>query len=231
MPVPDDRRISLASYTWGGSWSQNDITRFRDIFQPDQGNFSPSYPLVPPEREQIRLWDYPVGYNAIYTPRSYEAIGFDELRALAESHDITRLAIETRKDQIEKLEWTIKSRNEKSPGVNAALRIDQLTEFWRSPDGEQPFATWLREALEDVLVLDAAAFELRRNRGGDLVGLDIVDGSTIKVLLVLPHRRMFPRLQELPHRACSRCLDDPPAEPQLPFLISKLMLTDDGPVE
>ena len=47
----------------------------------------------------------------------------------------------------------------------------------------------------------------------------------------MPHRRMFPRLQELPHRACSRCLDDPPAEPQLPFLISKLMLTDDGPVE
>jgi hypothetical protein len=95
--------------------------------------------------------------------RAYEAIGFDELRALAENHDITRLAIETRKDQIEKLEWTIKCRNEKSAGADAASRIDRLTEFWRSPDGEQPFATWLREALEDVLVLDAATFELRRN--------------------------------------------------------------------
>ena len=28
-----------------------------------------------------------------------------------------------------------------------------------------------------------AAFEIRRNRGGDIIGLDVVDGSTIKVLL------------------------------------------------
>src|SRR5437588_7211109 len=192
MPAPDGKRTSLASYTWGGWGSQNDVTRFRDVFQPDGGSFSPSYPLVPPEREQVRLWDYPVGYNAIYTPRSYEAIGFNELRALAESHDITRLAIETRKDQIEKLDWTIKSRNQKTPDKDAASRIDQLTEFWRSPDAEKPFATWLREALEDVLVLDAAAFELRRNRGGKIIGLDIVDGSTIKVLLDDTGRRPLP---------------------------------------
>ena len=192
MPAPDGKRTAFASYTWGGWGSQNDVTRFRDVFQPDGGSFSPSYPLVPPEREQVRLWDYPVGYNAIYTPRSYEAIGFDELRALAESHDITRLAIETRKDQIEKLDWAIKSRNEKTPDKDAASRIDQLTEFWRSPDGEQPFATWLREALEDVLVLDAAAFELRRNRGGKIIALDIVDGSTIKVLLDDTGRRPRP---------------------------------------
>jgi hypothetical protein len=77
------------------------------VFQPDQGIFSPGYPLVPPDREEVRLWDFPVGYNTIYTPRSFEAIGFEELRALADSHDITRLAIETRKDQIEKLDWKI----------------------------------------------------------------------------------------------------------------------------
>jgi HK97 family phage portal protein len=192
MPAPDGKRTSLASYTWAGWGSQNDVTRFRNTFQPDPGIFSPGYPLVPPEREQVRLWDYPVGYNTIYTPRSYEAIGFDELRALAESHDITRLAIETRKDQIEKLDWTIKSRNEKTPDKDAASRIDQLTDFWQSPDGEQPFATWLREALEDVLVLDAAAFELRRNRGGKIIGLDIVDGSTVKVLLDDTGRRPRP---------------------------------------
>jgi hypothetical protein len=34
---------------------------------------------------------------------------------------------------------------------------------------------------------------------------------------VLPHRGMFPRRQALPHQACSRCLIDPPAEPQLLF--------------
>src|SRR5437764_481215 len=191
MPAPDGKRTSL-SYTWGGWGSQKEVTRFRDVFQPDGGSFSPSYPLVPPEREQVRLWDYPVGYNAIYTPRSYEAIGFDELRTLAESHDITRLAIETRKDQIEKLDWTIKPRNDRRPAADVRARIERLIEFWRNPDGEQPFASWLREALEDVLVLDAPAFEIRRNRGGDIIGLDVVDGSTIKVLIDDTGRRPRP---------------------------------------
>src|ERR1700739_3590578 len=182
-PLTQLAREPIASYTWGGWGTQNDITQFREVFQPDQGIFSPSYPLVPPEHERVRLWIFRVGNTRIYRPRSYEPIGFEELRALAESHDITRLAIETRKDQIEKLDWTIKPRNEKRPDKDAVSRIDQLIDFWRSPNGEQPFATWLREALEDVLVLDAAAFELRRNRGGKIIGLDIVDGSTVKVLL------------------------------------------------
>jgi hypothetical protein len=192
MPSPGGKRSSLVSYTWNGWGKQEEITRFRNVFQPDPGIFSPGYPLVPPDRERVRLWDFPVGYNTIYTPRSYEVIGFDELRALAEHHDITRLAIETRKDQIEKLDWTIKPRNEKHPARGAAPRIAQLTEFWRRPDGDQPFATWLREALEDVLVLDAPAFEIRCNRSGDIIGLDTVDGSTIKVLLDDTGRRPQP---------------------------------------
>src|SRR6201987_6413503 len=106
-PLTQRGREPITSYTWGGWGTQNDITQFRQVFQPDQGIFSPSYPLVPPERERVRLWDFPVGYNTTYTPRSYESIGFAELRALADSHDITRLAVETRKGQVEKLGWTI----------------------------------------------------------------------------------------------------------------------------
>ncbi len=192
MPPAGGKRTSLASYTWGGFGSQNDVTRFRDVFQPDQGIFSPGYPLVPPERERLRLWDFPVGYNTIYTPRAYEPIGFHELRALAENHDITRLAIETRKDQIEKLDWVIRPRDEKKPAPDVLQRIRKLTEFWRKPDGEQPFATWLREILEDLLVLDAPALELRRNRGGEIIGLDVVDGATIKVLIDDTGRRPQP---------------------------------------
>jgi HK97 family phage portal protein len=192
MPPPGGKRTSFASYTWGGFGSQNDITQFRNVFQPDQGIFSLGYPLVPPERERVRVWDFPVGYNAIYTPRSYEQIGFYELRALAENHDITRLAIETRKDQIEKLDWAIRSRNEKRPGADAHERIAKLTEFWRKPDGEQSFSTWLRELLEDLLVLDAPSLELRHNRAGEIIGLDVVDGATIKVLIDETGRRPKP---------------------------------------
>ena len=41
-------------------------------------------------------------------------------------------------------------------------------------------------------MLDAAAFELRRNRGGKIIGLDVVDGSTVKVLLDDTGRRPRP---------------------------------------
>jgi HK97 family phage portal protein len=192
MSPPAGERLPVASYSWGGPGSQDDSTHYRQVFQPDQGIFSPGYPLVPPERERVRVWDFPVGYNTIYTPRAYEPTGFHELRALAENHDITRLAIETRKDQVEKLDWTIRSRNEKQPLEDAPARAAKLTDFWRKPDGEQPFASWLREVLEDLLVLDAPCLEVRRNRAADVIGLDVVDGSTIKVLIDDTGRRPHP---------------------------------------
>jgi MFS family permease len=39
----------------------------------------------------------------------------------------------------------------------------------------------------------------------------------LSLIPVLPHQRMFPRRRALPHQACSRCLTDPPSEPQLLF--------------
>jgi HK97 family phage portal protein len=45
------------------------------------------------------------------------------------------------------------------------------------------FASWIRQLVEQVLVIDAPALEIRRNRGGELIGLDIVDGATIDVLI------------------------------------------------
>lgn len=189
MPQGGTRTSLTASYTWG---QQGLEAQFGPVFQPGEGIFSPGYPLAPPQAELLRLWDFPVGVNTIYTPRSSEPVSFAELRALADSHDITRLAIETRKDQLEKLDWTIKPRGAERPSADARARGVQLVEFWRRPDGDRPFATWLRELLEDLLVLDAPAIELRRNRGGAIVGLDIVDGATIKLLFDQTGRRPRP---------------------------------------
>jgi HK97 family phage portal protein len=150
--------------------------------------FSPNRPLVPPEPERVRLWDYPVGYNTIYTPRSYEAVSFADLEALA-SVDLPRLCIETRKDQIEGLDWQIKPRDAKEATAEQQKRADALTDFWRAPNGHQPFASWLRKALENVLVYDAPAFEILRNRRGGIIGFDVVDGKTIKLLVDNTGRR------------------------------------------
>jgi hypothetical protein len=197
MPPPGGTRTPIpVSYFWGapGSMSggQDQTSRFAEVFQPQAGIFSPNYPLVPVDAERLRVWDYPVGYNYVYTPRAYEPVGFAEILALANNHDITRLAIETRKDQIEKLTWDIRPREDRDFAPDAEERADRVRGFWEYPDGEQPFATWLREAMENVLVPDAAAFEVRRNRGGEIIGLDNIDGTTIKVLIDHTGRRPTP---------------------------------------
>jgi hypothetical protein len=171
--------------------AQDLLARFRDVWGT-ASLFSPGEPLVPPEPEKTRTWDFPVGWNYIYTPRSYEAIGFAELRALADNHDITRLVIETRKDQIEQLSWSIRSRDANDPAADAPERIARVSEFWRQPDGEQPFGSWLREGLEDLLVIDAPTLEVRRNKGGQIIGLDWVAGDTIKILIDDTGRRPQP---------------------------------------
>jgi len=180
MPPAGGSRTPL---TVGYFWGQQGLeAQYASVFQPGDGVFAPGYPLAPSEPQRLRLWDFPVGVNTVYTPRSYEPVSFAELRALADAHDITRLAIETRKDQLEKLDWTVKPRGTRTQGEAAPARAEQVTAFWRRPDRERPFATWLRDLLEDVLVLDAPALEIRRNRAGEIIGLDVVDGATIKLL-------------------------------------------------
>ena len=94
-------------------------------------------------------------------------------------------AIETRDQQIEGLHW----RSRLGPALGVAggaaqeAAAERLTQFWRRPDGVHCFAAWLRPAIEDLLAIDAPAFEKRRDRVGRLIGLDVVPGDTIKVLV------------------------------------------------
>ena len=69
-----------------------EINQFKDTFQPDDGVFSLNLPLRPMDVQVPRIWDFHSSYNTTFTPRSREPIGFQELRFLAENHDITRLA-------------------------------------------------------------------------------------------------------------------------------------------
>ena len=189
MPEGGTRTPLAVSYSWGQSGLE---AQFAPVFEPNSGIFSPGYPLGPIEPERTRLWDFPVGVNRVYAPRAYEPVSFAELRALADAHDITRLAIETRKDQLEKLDWTVKPRGLHHATADTRSRCGRLIRFWCRPDGELPFATWLRDLLEDLLVIDAPALEVRHSRGGDIIGLDVVDGATIKLLVDDTGRRPRP---------------------------------------
>jgi len=146
------------------------------------GIFPPGVPLTPPDPQKPRSFDFPVGINTVIRPRSYEAFDFPSLRAFA-NVELVRLAIETRKDQIERLNWLIRPKDGRKARKDAQDRIRKVERFFRKPDGQTYFAQWLRQALEDLFAIDAPAFEKRRNRGGDLIALEVIPGDTIKVLV------------------------------------------------
>lgn len=137
--------------------------------------FSPGTPISPAEQQPVRGFDFPVNFNATVRPRPYEPISFAQLKAWA-NVELVRLAIETRKDQIEGYEWAIKPKGNKR---KSDARCAALTTFFAKPDGVTPFAAFVRVLMEDLLAIDAPCMELRRTRGGKLIGLEIVQGDTI----------------------------------------------------
>jgi hypothetical protein len=184
MPPPGGLRTSLKFTLQGGPVGGY----LNQTYQPSQGLFSPGTPLFPTDPQPVRTWQFQPGTNINFQPRAYEPFGFPQLRAFA-NVELIRLAIETRKDQVERMDWRIKVKDPRKKRLDADERIRRIEKFWRKPDGETHFATWLRKSMEDLLVLDAPAFEKRRSRSGKLVGLDIVEGDSIKLLVDSTGRR------------------------------------------
>jgi hypothetical protein len=147
--------------------------------------FGPMQPLAPfaPDGTGGRAFDYPVGYNLQYSPRSYEPVSFADLHALADNCDMLRLVIETRKDQIAGQEWDVRPRKQADgthPRASVfAGEIAAAKEFFASPDKEHDFAGWLREAADELFVTDALSIYVRPDRMGRIFGFDLVQGDTI----------------------------------------------------
>jgi hypothetical protein len=152
------------------------------------GPMQPLKPMAPPEVKG-RAWDYPVGANLNYTPRVNEGVSFEDMRALADNCDILRAVIETRKDQIEALDYSVKVRPVEGDNKRVTAtaeqqqRIDKITAFMQSPDKEHGFDQWMRMLLDDMFVIDAASVYRWPDRKGDLYALRIIDGARIKPLI------------------------------------------------
>ena len=156
------------------------------------GWFAPGKPIAPsaPEGTEPRRLEYPPGYNFNITPRALEPVSFPMLRNLADNWDLLRLIIETRKDQLEILQWDITPIDKKDTTQEA--NRDKVKQFLRKPDQRNRWKRWLRAILEDMFVIDAPAIEIRRTRGGDLFALELVDGATITVKSALDGRTPLP---------------------------------------
>lgn len=148
--------------------------------------FGPLNPMNPTAPAEVagRRFDFPSGYNLVQTPRAYEAVGFYQLRQLADSYDLLRLVIETRKDQISRLKWNVTPRDwKKKRDDDTRQRCLEVEKFFIRPDRKHFWDEWLRMVLEDLLVLDAPTLYRRRTLEGKLYALDIMDGSTIKLVI------------------------------------------------
>ena len=84
-----------------------------------------------------------------------------------------RIVIETVKDRL--CEGELDFRLVPQPGETQSqlklrssedTRIAQLKTFWKSPDGEHSWETWLRMLIEDMLVLDAMSIYMERDKKG-----------------------------------------------------------------
>ena len=147
------------------------------------GSGAPMSPQAPPEVKG-RAFDFPQGVNVITSTRAYEPITYGTLRSFADGYDLLRLIIETRKDAMERLNWVIQPRDPKERlSPQKRNKIKDLTKFFLKPDGEHDWNTWLRMLLEDLFVIDAVSIHRRRTRGGQLIALDQIDGSTIRRVL------------------------------------------------
>ena len=141
--------------------------------------FGPSQPIQPISQEsQGRTFEYPVGFNLQQQPRGYEPVSFQQMRNLADGYDLLRLVIESNKDQLPKMKWRIRLKDEKKVKKDES-RIQYITEFMSYPDREHDFNAWIRMLMEDMLVIDAPAIYPRKTRGGDLYALEVMDGATI----------------------------------------------------
>ena len=143
--------------------------------------FGPSDPMAATAPASVagRQWDYPAGYNLALEPRIAAPISFAMLRQLADGWDLLRLVIETRKDQVARLAWSIKPRG----AGKADARCAAITAFFARPDGIHGWADWLRILLEELFVIDAPALYCRRTRAGRLDALLPLDGATIKPVI------------------------------------------------
>lgn len=153
--------------------------------------FGPLQPMAPVFQEpmQGRQWDYQTGLNLNYVPRQNEPVSFQQLRDLADNYDLLRLAIETRKDQLCKINFRAKPKDK---AKKEDARCKEVDDFFSFPDQEHDWNTWLRMLLDDLFVLDAPTIYPRKTKGGKLFALEPMDGALIKRVIDAQGRTPVP---------------------------------------
>lgn len=183
------------------------LSRLADAFGSQLG---PSAPFLPTALDPVldetgralpRLYEYPVAWNLNLSNERGSA-PWSVLRALADQCDIIHRAIEIKVAEVVKMKWTFKLSNEAINEIMAThgvshsraakigrdkydSEINRLTRFWENPypQSDRTWSEWITEFLWQHLVFDGVPVYPRINLGKEVMGFDIIDAPTIKVLL------------------------------------------------
>jgi SPP1 gp7 family putative phage head morphogenesis protein len=145
--------------------------------------FSPGQPIGPYDgySRTPRTHDFVTGYNINARPKANERVSFETLRGLVDSYDVAQMCIWHRIDSIRALDWALVPARGFRGDADEAIDIGM--QVLAKPDRQNSFSTWLATWLYDILAYDAGTLYRLRNRGGRVIGLRVVDGTTIAPLL------------------------------------------------
>lgn len=175
----------------------------------DDNPFGPLNPLIPQALDQARrdtgrpeprLSEYDPAWNVPGAGR--RRIPWRVLREASTDVDLLRLCIQIRKSHVSGLDWAwtlsdtaieqamLTGKHASRLDAEGALRermqpeIARLTAFWERPwrSNNLTFKQWVDLILEEILSIDALAIYPRLTLGGQLLDLEVLDGTTVKPL-------------------------------------------------
>lgn len=156
-------------------------------------NLGPGRPLSPQQgySQPPRSTDYPTSVNiATRTRASWGLPSFETLRAISKVYDVQRICINHKIAELQSMPLMFLPAEGVRGDVSAA--IDAARQVLESPDRELPWEAWLSKWMENAYKFDAAPLYKRRNMAGDVIGLEVLDGTTIMPYIDEEGRRPRP---------------------------------------
>jgi hypothetical protein len=209
-----------AKYAGGNSVSipANVLAQMLQNLAPQKNqakDFAPGSPLLPYEGVVPvggpRVWAFAPGININANDRTLgmpDVPSFAQLRSFAQLYSGITLCERVILDMIPRLEPKVIVRKDAAEaGANEKQyqsQIKQWMQFVEMPDPLQrmDIHTWLRMAWTETTQIDALSLYKQKDRAGRLMGLNIIDGTTIKPLMnergMIP-QPPYPAYQQYPY--------------------------------
>lgn len=125
-----------------------------------------------------RATDYPASVNVATQGRAaWGRPSYATLRAIIDAYDVARMCVNHKIDELRSMEPMFLPAKGVKEDVDDEIEVAELVLAY--PDRELPYDSWLSKWLEGPVKFDSGPLYRRRDYNGDIIGLEVVDGTTI----------------------------------------------------